>query len=209
MPRITNWISEESDEIGISIYDQSTGKPSAAIGKQSFPRNWEILELHTAQSPQLNCTALHSLHNSNQSNSKWKHCTKLETIVLHLFSVLAVPVKICRFGRKIVRPRNVVICSRAAWEITSFAPFQPFSLIWGRELQPFGVRWLFSNRDRSWRNVGTSVGNITRVSIKLQTCELLSHCVQPNFYYLHFALFIGDNFNVVLSNQLQQTMCEQ
>ena len=39
MQRITNWISEESDEIGISIYDQSTGKPSPAIGKQSFSRN--------------------------------------------------------------------------------------------------------------------------------------------------------------------------
>ena len=129
MQRITNWISEESDEIGISIYDQSTGKPSAAIGKQSFPRNWEILELHTA---------LHSLHNSMANQIQilaiamhWKHCTKLqrfqvETIILHVFSVLAVPVEICRFGRKIVRPRNVVICGRAAWEITCFAPFQPF-----------------------------------------------------------------------------------
>ena len=46
MQRITNWISEESDEIGISIYDQSTGKASPAIGKQSFSRNGEILELH-------------------------------------------------------------------------------------------------------------------------------------------------------------------
>ena len=67
MQRITNWISEESDEIGISIYDQSTGKPSAAIGKQSFPRNWEILELHTAQSPQLNCT-LHCTVSTIQTN---------------------------------------------------------------------------------------------------------------------------------------------
>ena len=38
-----------------------------------------------------------------------------ETKTEHLFSVLAV-LEICHFGRKIVRPRNVVICSRGKTE---------------------------------------------------------------------------------------------
>ena len=65
MQRITNWKSEESDEIGISIYDQSTGKPSPAIGKQSFSRNWEILEIHlfTIQPKEIQILAIGSTVN--------------------------------------------------------------------------------------------------------------------------------------------------
>ena len=150
------------------------------INRQGSPRLLLVNNLSQEIEKSLNCTALHSLHNSNQSNSKWKHCTKLETIVLHLFSVLAVPVEICRFGRKIVRPRNVVICSRAAWEITCFAPFQRFCLIWGQELQHLGFWWLFINREmkKCWH---LSDKHNMAFSANVRTCELVRGCANPTF----------------------------
>ena len=164
-------------------------------------------------------------HNSNQSNSMWKHCTKLETIVLHLFSVLAVPVEICCFGRKIVRPRNVVICSRGKTELPEKSPVLPhfngFASFGAKNCSLSGFLAVFKQgkemekcRHFSGKH-NTSFNKIANLWIALCVIQLLlfaplyfSHLFIL-FILLHFFLFIGDNFNVVLSNQLEQTMCEQ
>ena len=114
--------------------------------------------------------------------------------------------EICHFGRKIVRPRNVVICSRGKtepWEITCFAPFQRFCLIWGQELQHLGVWWLFINREmkKCWH-----LSDKHNMAFFCQ-CENLwigAGMCKPNFCCCA-AIFIDQGSNIWKRSCLRQT----